>query len=99
MTVKYNDQGVLTMGNISLKTIAASYGTPTIVYDEEQIRSQCRRFHEAFSNSGLKYNISYASKAFSSFQLFKLIAEDKMVFDVVIVIELITTYFIDFILR
>ena len=38
MTVKYNDQGVLTMGNISLKTIAASYGTPTIVYDEEQIR-------------------------------------------------------------
>ena len=57
MTVKYNDQGVLTMGNISLKTIAASYGTSTIVYDEEQIRSQCRRFHEAFSNSGLKYNI------------------------------------------
>ena len=27
MTVKYNDQGVLTMGNVSLQTIAASFGT------------------------------------------------------------------------
>ncbi len=96
MTVKYNDQGVLTMGNISLKTIAASYGTPTIVYDEEQIRSQCRRFHEAFSNSGLKYNISYASKAFSSIQLFKLMAEENMGLDVVSEGELFTALASDF---
>ncbi|WP_301419625.1 diaminopimelate decarboxylase [Mammaliicoccus lentus] len=96
MTVKYNNQGVLTMGNISLKTIAASYGTPTIVYDEEQIRSQCRRFHEAFSNSGLKYNISYASKAFSSIQLFKLMAEENMGLDVVSEGELFTALASDF---
>lgn len=96
MTVKYNEQGVLTMGNISLKTIAASYGTPTIVYDEEQIRSQCRRFHEAFSNSGLKYNISYASKAFSSIQLFKLMAEENMGLDVVSEGELFTALASDF---
>ena len=90
MTVKYNDQGVLTMGNVSLHTIAASFGTPTIVYDEEQIRTQCRRFHEAFKENGLSYNISYASKAFSSIQLFKLMAEEEMGLDVVSEGELYT---------
>lgn len=90
MTVKYNDQGVLTMGNVSLQTIAASFGTPTIVYDEEQIRTQCRRFHEAFKESGLTYKISYASKAFSSIQLFKLMEEEKMGLDVVSEGELYT---------
>lgn len=90
MTVKYNDQGVLTIGNVSLQTIAASFGTPTIVYDEEQIRTQCRRFHEAFKESGLSYNISYASKAFSSIQLFKLMEEEEMGLDVVSEGELYT---------
>jgi len=90
MTVKYNDQGVLTIGNVSLQTIAASFGTPTIVYDEEQIRTQCRRFHEAFKENGLSYNISYASKAFSSIQLFKLMAEEEMGLDVVSEGELYT---------
>ena len=90
MTVKYNEQGVLTMGNVSLKTIAASFGTPTIVYDEEQIRNQCRRFHEAFKESELSYNISYASKAFSSIQLFKLMDEEQMGLDVVSEGELYT---------
>ncbi|MDI1797561.1 hypothetical protein QI487_02250, partial [Staphylococcus aureus] len=33
MTVKYNQNGELTMDGISLKTIAQSFGTPTIVYD------------------------------------------------------------------
>lgn len=48
MVVEYNDSGELTMGGTSLKTIAQSFGTPTIVYDEVQIRNQMRRFHESF---------------------------------------------------
>ena len=39
MTVEYNNNGELTMGGTSLKTIAQSFGTPTIVYDESQILS------------------------------------------------------------
>ena len=34
MVVNYNDNGELTMGGTSLKTIAQSFGTPSIVYDE-----------------------------------------------------------------
>ena len=52
MVVNYNDNGELTMGGTSLKTIAQSFGTPSIVYDEDQIRNQIRRYHKAFEASG-----------------------------------------------
>lgn len=90
MTVKYNDYGELTMDGTSLKTVAQSFGTPTIVYDEEQIRHQMRRYHKAFQQSGLKYNISYASKAFTCLQMVKLVAEEDLQLDVVSEGELYT---------
>ena len=83
MTVKYNDYGELTMGGTSLKTLALSFGTPTIVYDEDQIRHQMRRYHSAFKQSGLTYNISYASKAFTCLQMVKLVQEEGLQLDVV----------------
>lgn len=57
MSVKYNDYGELTMAGTSLKTLAQSFGTPTIVYDEDEIRNQMRRFHNAFQKSGIKNTI------------------------------------------
>ena len=42
MAVEYNDYGELTMEGTSLKTVAQSFGTPTIVYDEDQIRSNAQ---------------------------------------------------------
>ena len=62
MVVNYNDNGRTDNGRYKLKTIAQSFGTPSIVYDEDQIRNQIRRYHKAFEASGLSYNISYASK-------------------------------------
>ena len=53
MAVKYNDYGELTMEGTSLKTVAQSFGTPTIVYDEDQIRTQMRRYHDAVSYTHL----------------------------------------------
>ena len=47
MAVKYNDYGELTMAGTSLKTLAQSFGT-TIVYDEDEIRNQMRRYHSLF---------------------------------------------------
>ena len=78
MTVEYNEYGELTLGGTSLKTVAQSFGTPTIVYDEDQIRNQMRRYHQAFQQSGLKYNISYASKAFTCIQMVKLVQEEDL---------------------
>ena len=90
MVVEYNDRGELTMGGTSLKTIAQSFGTPTIVYDEDQIRTQMQRFHSAFQKSGLNYNISYASKAFTCLQMVKLVQEEGLELDVVSEGELYT---------
>ncbi|MBU5270986.1 diaminopimelate decarboxylase [Staphylococcus caprae] len=90
MAVEYNDYGELTMEGTSLKTVAQSFGTPTIVYDEDQIRTQMRRYHEAFKKSGLKYNISYASKAFTCIQMVKLVQEEDLQLDVVSENELYT---------
>ena len=48
MAVKYNDYGELTMAGTSLKTLAQKLWYPTIVYDEDEIRNQMRRYHSAF---------------------------------------------------
>ncbi|MGJ5711988.1 diaminopimelate decarboxylase [Staphylococcus auricularis] len=90
MVVEYNDYGELTMGGTSLKTVAQSFGTPTFVYDETQIRDQIRQYHEAFQKSGLNYNISYAAKAFICLQMVKLIQEEGLKLDVVSEGELYT---------
>ena len=70
--------------------IAQSFGTPTIVYDEDQIRNQMRRYKEAFDKSGINYNISYASKAFTCIQMVKLVQEEGLDLDVVSEGELYT---------
>ncbi|MCG3398592.1 diaminopimelate decarboxylase [Staphylococcus massiliensis] len=90
MVVNYNKRGELAMGGTSLRTLAQSFGTPTIVYDEDQIREQMRRYHKAFQESGLNYSISYASKAFTCIQMVKLVQEENLELDVVSEGELYT---------
>lgn len=82
--------GELTLHGQSLTTLKNKYKTPLMVYDEAMIRNQCRRFHQSLKQSGLKYNISYASKAFTSIQLFKLMQQEQMGLDVVSMGELYT---------
>ncbi|UEX89202.1 diaminopimelate decarboxylase [Staphylococcus ratti] len=90
MTVLYNHNGELTIGNTNLKTLAQSFGTPTIVYDEMYIRQQMRRYHDAFQKTGIAYVLSYASKAFTCIQMVKLAAEENFDLDVVSIGELYT---------
>ncbi|UXS43287.1 diaminopimelate decarboxylase [Staphylococcus delphini] len=90
MTVSYNQNGELTLGGTSLKTLAQSFGTPTIVYDEDQIRQQMRRYHSAFQQNDIGYVLSYASKAFTCIQMVKLAAEEDFELDVVSEGELYT---------
>ncbi|UOY94501.1 diaminopimelate decarboxylase [Ectobacillus sp. JY-23] len=82
-TSKINEQGYLEIGGVEAEEIAMQYGTPVLVYDEELIRMQCRKYKEAFSKSGFSYKVSYASKAFLCKQLVKLIEEEGFALDVV----------------
>ncbi len=90
MTVSYNKSGELTLAGTSLKTLAQSFGTPTIVYDEAQIRNQMRRYHSAFQQNDIGYVLSYASKAFTCIQMVKLAQSEDFDLDVVSVGELYT---------
>ncbi|EGQ4057518.1 diaminopimelate decarboxylase [Staphylococcus pseudintermedius] len=90
MTVSYNQNGELTLGGTSLKTLAQSFDTPTIVYDEAQIRQQMRRYHSAFQQNDIGYVLSYASKAFTCLQMVKLASEEDFELDVVSEGELYT---------
>ena len=96
MNLTRNDNGELAIRDVTLAELADTYGTPLIVYDENEIREQCRRFHRTLSASGLGYTVSYASKAFSSVQLFRLMAEEGMGLDVVSEGELYTALAADF---
>ncbi len=90
MTVSYNKSGELTLAETSLKTLAQSFGTPTIVYDEAQIRNQMRRYHSAFQQNDIGYVLSYASKAFTCIQMVKLAQSEDFDLDVVSEGELYT---------
>ena len=67
----------LTIGGCSLLDLAAEFGTPLFVYDEEHIINRCKEVVAA--TSGLAV---YATKAFLCRALVKLVAASGMGFDV-----------------
>ncbi|MDF7638065.1 diaminopimelate decarboxylase [Lactobacillus sp. ESL0791] len=88
--VKVNSQGHLTIGGCDALTLAKEFGTPLYVYDVGQIRKQFRQLHRAFAQTGLKYAISYASKAFSVKAIDQVVAQEHGHLDVVSAGELMT---------
>ena len=53
--------GVLTLGGIDARDLAAQFGTPVLVTDEADVRSRAREYAEAF---GADAHVAYAAKAF-----------------------------------
>ena len=90
MTVKYNQNGELTMDGISLKRLRkASVHLPLFMMNYK-LENKCVVIITHLKESGLKYNISYASKAFTCLQMVKLVAEEDLQLDVVSEGELYT---------
>ena len=85
-----NEAGHLTIGGVDAVQLAEEYGTPLYVYDVSRIRDNCRVFTEAFERSGVDYQVSYASKAFSSIAVLQVIREENLSLDVVSQGELYT---------
>ena len=50
----------LSIGGVRVAELAAQYGTPLFVYDEEHLRARCRAAVNAFGAG----NVVYATKAF-----------------------------------
>lgn len=91
-----NDDGHLQIGGVDAIQLAAKYGTPVLVYDVSQIRDQIHRFQKVFEQAGLQYEVSYASKAFSSVAIYQVMKEEHAHTDVASGGELATAIKADF---
>ena len=80
-----DENGELTIGGCNIAEIAAEYGTPVFVYDEQHLRSRCR---EAVASFGSE--VAYAGKAFLCIAMAKLVNEEGMCLDVASAGELYT---------
>jgi diaminopimelate decarboxylase len=67
----------VTVGGVSLRGLAAAYGTPLFVYDEDTLRARCREAAGAFDDG-----VAYASKAFLCGAMARLAFEEGLCIDV-----------------
>ena len=79
-----NEKNHLTIGGADTLELAKKFGTPVIVYDENEIRKNCRAFVSSIEdNYGGNGLVLYASKAFSCKEMYRLVNSENMGVDVV----------------
>src|SRR6202453_3729638 len=71
--------GVLTLGGIDVRDLAARFGTPALIMDEADVRSRAREYVEAFGEDARVY---YAAKAFCSRAVLRWVSEEGLGVDV-----------------
>lgn len=76
---KREEDGVVTIAGVPLPEIAAEYGTPVVVIDEDDFRSRCRDMAVAFL---APENVHYASKAFLTRKVARWVDEEGLALDV-----------------
>lgn len=81
-TMRINEQGHLEIGGYDAVKLAQDYGTPLYVMDEEEIRRVCREYRKAFTNA-FGSEVIYASKAFMTMAICRIIEEEGLSLDVV----------------
>lgn len=82
-TMKINPAGHLEIGGCSTVDLVKEFGTPLIVLDEALIRQTCRQYYYHFVKRYKNAEVIYASKAFSSPALYKIINSEGLGLDVV----------------
>ena len=73
----------LQIGGISCRQLAEEYGTPLYIYDEARIINQAQSALDNFKSDMFETEVAFASKAFSSIYLFKLLSRMGLGLDVV----------------
>lgn len=90
-TLRINDRGHLEIGGADAVSLAAAFGTPLYVMDEDYIRAMCSVYRDTiekeYGGNGL---VLYASKAFSCMAIYKIAASENIGVDTVSEGELYT---------
>ncbi|MEU1888721.1 diaminopimelate decarboxylase [Micromonospora sp. WMMD987] len=76
--VERGADGALTVAGLDVRELAAGYGTPAYVLDEDDLRSRARDFRAAFPD----VDVYYAGKAFLCRAVVRMIAEEGLHLDV-----------------
>src|SRR5260370_2982353 len=71
--------GVLTLGGADVRELAAEFGTPLYVCDEDDVRSRCRDYIEAF---GPQARVVHAATAFCSRAVLRWVSAEGLGIDV-----------------
>lgn len=95
-TQSRSEKGHLTIGGVDTIDLAHTYGTPLVVYDIALFRERANAFKETFQNLGIRAQVAYASKAFSSIAMYEIVEEQGLSLDVVSGGELFTAAKADF---
>jgi len=91
ITTKINDNGNLEIGGCDLVELAQKYETPLYVFDEVTLRTICKEYKKAFKDYE-KVNMMYASKAFMTQAVAKIVDSEGFGFDAVSGGEIYTIY-------
>jgi diaminopimelate decarboxylase len=81
-TQRINKDGHLEIGGCDVTRLAAEFGTPLYVVDEEAVRRNCRAYRAAFEERYPKNVICYAGKAFLTLAMCKIVQEEGLNLDV-----------------
>lgn len=73
------ENGVMEIAGLPVTELAAKYGTPLFVVDEDDFRSRCREIADAF---GPDARVHYASKAFLSTEIARWVHQEGLSLDV-----------------
>ncbi len=95
-TQSVNQQDHLTIGGVDTIDLAHTFGTPLVVYDIALFRERAQAFKDTFNNVGIRAQVAYASKAFSSIAIYEVAKQEGLSLDVVSGGELFTAIAADF---
>jgi diaminopimelate decarboxylase len=73
------DDGVVSIAGVPITEIAAEFGTPVFVIDEDDFRARCREIAAAFGGGD---NVHYAAKAFLCTEVARWVEEEGLSLDV-----------------
>ena len=92
-----NEHGHLTIGGVDTVALAAKYGTPLYVMDEDLLRENCRSFKQSIDRCyGGKGLVCYASQVFCCKEMYRIMMSEDMGLDVVSAGELYTAASVGF---
>ena len=73
------DDGTVRVAGVTVTDLAAQFGTPLFVIDEDDFRSRCREMAQAFGGGE---NVHYAAKAFLCSEIARWVQQEGLSMDV-----------------